>query len=114
VCPYVSQFVVHGNERKFVSAIITLDPDAVAGWAGQNGLSGRPYSEVVMSEQARQMVQGYVDQLNDRLNRWEQIKQFVILDHDLTVEDGEITPSMKVKRRVVEDRYRVELDQLYA
>ncbi|HSS67932.1 MAG TPA: long-chain fatty acid--CoA ligase [Nocardioidaceae bacterium] len=114
VCPYVSQFVVHGNERKFVSAIITLDPDAVDGWAGQNGLSGRSYAEIVMSDQARQMVQGYVDQLNDKLNRWEQIKQFVILDHDLTVEDGEITPSMKVKRRVVEDRYRVELDNLYA
>jgi long-chain acyl-CoA synthetase len=114
VCPYVSQFVVHGNERKFVSAIITLDADAMAGWAEHRGLDGRSYAEIVTSDDVRQMVQGYVDQLNEKLNRWEQVKQFVILDHDLTVEDGEITPSMKVKRKVVEDRYRDQLDKLYA
>jgi long-chain acyl-CoA synthetase len=114
VCPYVSQFVVHGNERKFVSAIITLDPDAMKGWADHRGMGAKPYAELVTSDEARQMVQGYVDQLNGKLNGWEQIKQFVILDHDLTVEDGEITPSMKVKRKVVEDRYRDELDSLYA
>ena len=59
------------------------------------------------------MIQGYVDQLNAQLERWETIKKFVILPHDLTVEDGELTPSMKVKRRVVEDRYRDLLDALY-
>jgi long-chain acyl-CoA synthetase len=114
VCPYVSQFVVHGNDRKFVSAIITLDPDAMEGWAAHRGVGGRSYAEIVMSDEVRQMVQGYVDQLNEKLNRWEQVKRFVILDHDLTVEDGEITPSMKVKRKVVEDRYRDQLDKLYA
>ena len=60
------------------------------------------------------MVQGYVDQLNAKLNRWEQIKRFVLLDRDLTVEEGEITPSMKVKRKVVEDHYKAELDALYS
>jgi long-chain acyl-CoA synthetase len=114
VCPYASQFVVHGNERKFVSAIITLDPDAVTGWAEHHGMAGQSYSEIVTSDEARAMVQGYVDQLNEKLNRWEQVKQFIVLDHDLTVEDGEITPSMKVKRKVIEDRYRDELDKLYA
>jgi long-chain acyl-CoA synthetase len=113
VCPYVSQFVVHGSERKFVSAIITLDPDAIEGWAQHHDLGGRPYAEIVTSDKVRQLVQGYVDQLNAKLNRWEQVRQFVLLDHDLTIEDGEITPSMKVRRRVVEDRYRDELDKLY-
>jgi long-chain acyl-CoA synthetase len=60
------------------------------------------------------MVQGYVDELNLRLNRWEQIKKFILLDRDLSVEDGEITPSMKVKRKVVEEHYKDELDALYA
>jgi long-chain acyl-CoA synthetase len=60
------------------------------------------------------MVEGYVEQLNQKLNRWEQVRQFIILDRDLTVEDGEITPNMKVKRKVVEDRYRDQLDELYA
>jgi long-chain acyl-CoA synthetase len=114
VCPYVSQFIVHGNERKFVSAIVTLDPDAIQGWADHRGMGGKSYVELVTSDEAREMVRGYVDQLNQRLNRWEQVRQFVILDHDLTVEDGEITPSMKVKRKVVEERYRDELDQMYS
>ena len=58
------------------------------------------------------MVQGYVDELNARLNRWETIKKFVILPRDLTVEDGELTPSMKVKRSVVAEKYKDELDSL--
>jgi long-chain acyl-CoA synthetase len=114
VCPYVSQFVVHGNQRNFVSAIVTLDPDAIQGWADHRGMGGKSYAEIVTSDEAREMVRGYVDQLNQRLNRWEQVRQFVILDHDLTVEDGEITPSMKVKRKVIEDRYRDALDKLYS
>ena len=59
------------------------------------------------------MVQGYIDELNGKLNRWETIKKFVILDRDLTVEHGEITPSMKVKRKVVETNYKEQLDALY-
>src|SRR5690606_3982112 len=55
----------------------------------------------------------YVDQLNETLNRWETIKRFAILDHDLTIEDGEITPNPKVKRKVVENRYRGRLDEVY-
>jgi long-chain acyl-CoA synthetase len=114
VAPYASQFVVHGNERNFVSALVTLDPDSIGTWAEQNGMAGMSYSEIVSSDAARQLVQGYVDELNTRLNRWETIKKFVILERDLTVEDGEITPSMKVKRKVVEANYKAELDAFYS
>ncbi len=114
VCPYASQFVVHGNQRNFVSAIVTLDPDAIDGWAAQNGLAGKSYAEIVSSPAAHEMVQGYVDKLNARLNRWESIKKFVLLERDLSIEDGEITPSMKVKRKVVEEHYKEQLDALYA
>jgi long-chain acyl-CoA synthetase len=113
ICPYASQIVVHGNDRNYCTAIITLDPDSITQWADHNGLAGRSYPEIVSSPQARQMVQGYVDELNSRLNRWETVKKFVLLDHDLTVEGGEITPSLKVKRKVVEDKYRDRLDALY-
>ena len=58
------------------------------------------------------MLQGYIDELNAGLNRWEQIKKFTILDHDLTVEAGEITPSLKLKRKVVADKYKDLLDAL--
>ena len=59
------------------------------------------------------MVKGYVDELNTQLNRWETIKKWEILDHDLTVESGELTPSMKVKRNVVEKNYQEKLDAFY-
>ena len=113
ICPYASQLVIEGDGRKFVSAIVTLDPEAIAGWAEKNDLAGKEYAEIVASPQCREMVQGYVDELNLQLNRWEQIKQFVILDHDLTVEEGDLTPSMKLKRRVVTKKYADQLDALY-
>ncbi len=113
VCPYVSQFVVHGNERNFVSAIVTLDPESIEGWASKNGLGGKSYSEIVTSDRAESMVQEYIDKLNAKLNRWESVKKFIILERDLSVEEGEITPSMKVKRKVVEEHYKSEIDALY-
>jgi long-chain acyl-CoA synthetase len=114
LCPYASQLVVHGADRNFVSALITLDPDAMAGWAAQHGMEGRPYAEVVSSEACRAMVQGYVDELNAGLNRWETIKKFTILESDLSVERGELTPSLKLKRKVVADKYKDLLDAHYA
>ncbi len=113
LCPYASQLVVHGADRNFVSALVTLDPEAMAGWAAQHGMEGASYAEVVSSDACRQMVQGYVDELNAGLNRWETIKKFTILEHDLTVEDGELTPSLKLKRKVVADRYKDLLDAHY-
>jgi len=114
ICPYVSQFVVYGEGRSFASALITLDADAMTGWAAANGMKARSYSEVVGSGEVRNLVQGYLDELNSGLNRWETIKKFTLLDRDLTVEGGELTPSLKLRRRVVTDRYRSELDALYS
>ena len=113
LCPYASHMLVHGADRNFVSALITLDPEAIEGWAAEQGLAGRPYSEVVSSPQCRDMVQRYIDELNLGLNRWEQIKRFTILERDLTVEEGELTPSMKLRRKHVDEKYRGQLDALY-
>lgn len=113
ICPYASQFLVHGNDRNYCVALITLDPDAMAEWATHNGMEGKSYAEIVSSQQVKDMVAGYVDTLNQRLNRWETIKKWILLDHDLTVESGELTPSMKVKRKVIEDNYREQIDALY-
>ncbi|MGZ4459591.1 MAG: AMP-dependent synthetase/ligase [Nocardioidaceae bacterium] len=114
ICPYASQFLVHGSERNFCVALITLDPDAMTGWAEENGMAGASYAEVVGSPQVKEMVGGYVDQLNARLNRWETIKKWVVLDHDLTVESGELTPSLKVKRKVVETNHKDQIEAMYA
>lgn len=114
VCPYASQFMVFGNDRNFVVALVTLDPDAMAGWAEENGMAGASYSDIVTSEKVHDMVAGYVEELNSRLNRWETIKKWEILDHDLTIESGELTPSMKVKRNVVEDNNKERIAAFYS
>jgi len=114
VCPYASQLVVHGDGRNFVSALVTLDPEAMAGWAEEHDMAGTSYAEVVTSPAVREMVAGYVDELNAKLNRWETIKKFVILPRDLSVEEGDLTPSMKLKRGVVTAKYRQELNSLYS
>ena len=113
VCPYASQLIVEGEHRNFVSALITLDPDSITDWAAKNGMAGDSYAQIVTSDKAREMVQGYVDELNTRLARHEQVKKFHILDHDLSVEEGDLTPSMKLKRKKVAAKYKDTLDEFY-
>ncbi|WP_262851708.1 AMP-dependent synthetase/ligase [Mumia quercus] len=114
VCPLASQMVVYGNNRNFVSALITIDPDAATLFAENHGLAGKSYAEIVSSPEMRKAIEGYVDELNSKLNRWETVKKWVVLDHDLTVEEGELTPSLKLKRKYVEDKFQHVLDGFYA
>ena len=113
LCPYVSQFMVYGADHNFVTALVTLDPDAIQDWADAHGIKG-DYRTIVTSPQAHEMVQHHIDTLNVNLNRWEQIKKFTILDHDLTIEEGDLTPSMKLRRKAVSDKYKDVLDAQYA
>lgn len=113
LCPLASQIVVHGEGRNYATALVTLDPDALAQWAEANGRGGLEYAELTQLPEVRAYVQNSMDRMNARLNRWETIKNFQILDRDLTVEDGELTPSMKVRRKVVEKAYRPLLDAMY-
>jgi len=113
-CPYASQLIVHGEGRSYVTALITLDAEAMAAWANEKGMPAMPYSRLVGSPEARQLVKGYIDQLNAQLNHWEEIKKFIILDKDLSIEDGDLTPSLKLKRKVVATKHMDELDRLYS
>ncbi|MBD2760212.1 long-chain fatty acid--CoA ligase [Yimella sp. cx-573] len=115
ICPFASQLVVEGDGRKFVSALITLDEDSIKEWsqAHSKELKDADYRTIVTSDEVRTMVQGYVDELNSGLSRWEQIKRFIILPRDLSIEEGEITPSLKLKRKVVVQKYKDDLDGLY-
>ncbi|MFF7893900.1 AMP-dependent synthetase/ligase [Streptomyces sp. NPDC007907] len=113
VCPYVSNILVHGADRNFCTALIALDEAAITDWAKDNGLEGKPYAEIVASPVTVEMVDGYVKQLNEGLQRWQTIKKFRLLPRDLDVEHGEITPSLKLKRPVVEREYKHLIDEMY-
>lgn len=112
-CPFASNIVVHGDGRNFVSALVTLDPDAIKAWGEGHGVTGT-YEEIVANPKTHEMVQGYLDKVNAELPRWESVKKFAILPRDLSIDDGEITPSLKVKRKVVEQKYSDLLDSFYA
>ncbi|NNG35779.1 AMP-dependent synthetase/ligase [Nakamurella aerolata] len=113
LCPYASEIVVHGEHRKFISALITIDTDAVRAWADKNGMADVPTEELASTKQVHDLIAGYIDQLNEKLERWETIKKFAVLPHELSVDSGELTPSMKVRRRAVEKQYASILDSFY-
>jgi long-chain acyl-CoA synthetase len=113
LCPYASEIVVYGEGHPYCTGLVALDPEAIGSWAAANGLAGRSLAELAAEERVRTLVAGYVEQTNSRLPRWETIKRFAILPRELTVEDGDLTPSLKLKRRVVTAKHRDLLESLY-
>ncbi|MCX4551155.1 AMP-dependent synthetase/ligase [Streptomyces sp. NBC_01387] len=114
VCPFVSNILVHGADRNFCTALISLDEPTIMGWAQENGLGGRTYAEVVATKQVESLIGGYVKELNEGLQRWQTVKKFRLLPRDLDIEHGELTPSLKLKRPVVEREYKALIDDMYA
>ncbi|MGW5093291.1 AMP-dependent synthetase/ligase [Streptomyces nodosus] len=113
LCPYVSNILVHGADRNFCSALIALDEPSLLEWAKENGLGGKPYAEVVADPATVEMIDGYVRRLNEGLQRWQAIRRFRLLPRDLDIEHGELTPSLKLKRPVVEREYKHLIDEMY-
>ncbi|MFB7104414.1 AMP-dependent synthetase/ligase [Streptomyces hydrogenans] len=114
VCPFVSNILVHGADRNYCTALISLDEPSILGWAAEHGLGGKSYAEVVAAPATVTLVQGYVDRLNEGLQRWQTIKKFRLLPRDLDIEHGELTPSLKLKRPVVEREYKGLIEEMYA
>jgi len=114
LCPYASQFMVFGEGRNFAVALVTLDADAISGWAKDHGLANTSYAELTKSPEVHDMVEEHVKKLNANLNRWETIKKWALLDHELSVERGELTPSLKVKRGVVAEQNKETLNDFYS
>ncbi|MFI7239183.1 AMP-dependent synthetase/ligase [Streptomyces cyaneofuscatus] len=114
VCPFVSNILVHGADRNFCTALIALDGPTILNWAAENGLEGKSYADVVAAPQTVELIDGFVQRLNEGLQRWQTIKKFRLLPRDLDVEHGELTPSLKLKRPVVEREYQGLIDEMYA
>ena len=109
--PLVSQVVVHGDQRKYVTALITLSIENARAWAAEQGLAEDEPLHANPKVKAR--IQQAVDAMNAKQASYATIKKFVILENDFTQERGELTPTLKVKRKVVTERYKKVLDGLY-
>ncbi len=112
-CPYVSQILIHGEQRKYIVALLTLDPDAIKGWAADNDHADDSLQQLAELPAVAQLIDDSIRQANQSLQRWETVKQFKILPEELTVATGDVTPSMKLRRRTVETKYQPLLDSLY-
>ncbi len=110
--PFISQAVMYGDRRPYPVALITLDPEEIVPWAKERGLS-EDLGELADHDDVKQLVQVELDRANSNYAQVEQIKRFAILDHDLSIEEGELTPTLKVKRNVINDRYADLFDSLY-
>jgi long-chain acyl-CoA synthetase len=112
--PLIGQAVAIGNARSYNVALITLDPDFAPVWAKQNGLDGKSFEELAEEEQVREAVQVAVDEANEKMARVEQIKKFTILPEPWEPGGDELTPTMKLKRKPIDEKYSEEIEALYS
>jgi long-chain acyl-CoA synthetase len=110
---YISQAVVYGDRRPYLTALITLDPEEIAPYAEEHDLGTTDAAELSKRPEIWELVQKALDTVNSKVARVEQVKKFTILPHDLTQESGELTPTLKVKRNIVYSKYASEFDALY-
>ena len=113
ICPFASEIIIYGEGKPYCVALVSLDAEAIKEWADRNGLEGKSFEEVARDPKTSEMVEGYVETLNKHLNRWEQVKRFAIIDRELTVEAGDLTPSLKLKRKAVVENFHDNIDELY-
>jgi long-chain acyl-CoA synthetase len=111
---WISHAVVIGDRRPYLVAVLTLDPEEAPALAEQLGLESADLATMAKDERVRAEVQKAVDEVNSQVGQVEQIKRFEILDHDLSQQTGELTPTLKVKRNVVHEKYADLVDQIYA
>jgi long-chain acyl-CoA synthetase len=110
--PWISQAVMHGDRRPFPVALITLDEEEIVPWAKKQGLA-TDMASLSKDPKVLELIQGELDRANSKYAQVEQIKKFTILDHDLAQESGELTPTLKVKRNVVNEKYAGLFDSMY-
>ena len=110
---FVSQAIALGDRRPFVAALITLDEAEIGKWAAENGVEG-DVAALSRDERVQALVQSAVDDANSERSRFEQVKRFIILPRDFTMDDGEVTPTLKLRRRAIAEHFQGEIEELYA
>jgi long-chain acyl-CoA synthetase len=109
----IAQAAVIGDRRKFASVIIAPHFPLLEDWARANGVSFRAHADLVSAAKVRELYVSIVEDLNKKLAHFETIKKILIVPDEFTVAGGEITPTLKLKRRVIEAKYKMQIDELY-
>jgi long-chain acyl-CoA synthetase len=110
---WISQAVMHGDRRPFPSMLITLDEEEVVPWAKEQGIEDTSITALAKDPKVLELIQGVLDAANEKYAQVEQVKKFFILEHDLSQETGELTPTLKVKRNVINEKYADRFEELY-
>jgi long-chain acyl-CoA synthetase len=110
---WISQAVMHGDRRPYPVILVTLDPEEAPALAEELGIEGADPAALVEHPKVREYIGEIIDRVNANYAQVEQVKKFAILDHDLSQETGELTPTLKVKRNVVNEKYQGIFDSLY-
>ncbi len=113
-CPMVLSSVAIGDDKPYITALLTLDPDACAAYAAKAGLADATPEALSQDPSVRDLIQAGIDQANSKLARVEQIKRFEILPTPWMPGGDELTPTMKLKRKVIAEKYAAEIDGLYS
>jgi len=111
--PFISQIIVHGDKRKFLSALVTLNQEEVVIYAKSKKIPFETYEQLVTHEKIQVLVRERIESKNKQLAKYESIKKFAILSQEFSVETGELTPTMKVKRKFTSEKYKEILDEFY-
>jgi long-subunit acyl-CoA synthetase (AMP-forming) len=112
--PLIGQAAAIGDRRPYNTALIVLDADFAPQWAGQNGLEGKSLEELATEPAVIEAVQKGVDEANSHLARVEQIKKFTVVPGDWLPGGDELTPTMKLKRKPISEKYAAEIDAMYS
>jgi long-chain acyl-CoA synthetase len=112
--PYIEQMLVIGENRNYVSALIVPNFPSLKEWCKSHNVNAATNEDIIKSLEVKKMIQSEIDEKNKGFGNWETIKRFELLPNEWTIEGGEMTPTTKVKRKVVMEKYKAEIDGLYS
>jgi long-chain acyl-CoA synthetase len=111
--PLVSNAMVYGDRKNYLTALITLDRGDLDEYVTQRGIAGEKYEDCVRSPEVLQSIQKGIDKINGKLAKYESIKKFTVLAREFSQDDGEITPTLKIKRKNITERFKAEIESMY-
>jgi long-chain acyl-CoA synthetase len=111
---YITEAVLIGDRRPFISALIVLDQAAAKKWADEHQVPFEPYLEFVRNPEVYKLVEGEIARQTETFSRFEKIKKFRVIPKDFTIDDGELTPSLKVKKKEVLTKYAALVNEMYS